>query len=74
VTAECKRCQGESHKNGGYCGRCVKDLCDDLAAIGKLWEEVCGDDKGVFMRDLAWLHQMTEGDRKRKAPKDQGFI
>lgn len=82
TTGECKRCccdiswseMFEVHLNGGYCGRCVHHLCDDLADIGKSWEDVYGDDTGVFLHDLYELHKITERERKRKAPKRRGFF
>jgi len=81
-TTECKRCQGdiawsemfEAHMNGGYCGRCVHGLCDDLADLGKSWEDVYGDDMGVFLKDLYELHQITQKEHKKKEPKRTAFF
>ncbi len=81
-TPECKRCQDdipwsemfEAHMNGGYCGRCVHGLCDDLADIGESWEDVYGDDTSVFLRGLYELHQITEKERQKDQPKRRGFF
>jgi len=82
TTPECERCHDDiprsemlkAHKNGGYCGRCVHDLCGELDDIGQSWEDVYGDDMGVFLRDLWELHQITESEEKKKAPKRRGFF
>jgi hypothetical protein len=82
ATAECMRCcqeiswseMFEAHMNGGYCGRCVHYICDDLADMGMSWEDMYGDDTSVFLHDLYELYKITQSEREKKTPKREGFF
>jgi hypothetical protein len=44
-----------------------------LGDLGKSWENVYGDDIGVFLKDLCELHQITEKERQKTNRSEGDF-